>query len=62
MRALNQDGNECSTRSLDTFLKAKRMMGGAESAIYPAAYKFFEKKRVFEGKKKSAARLKVEEE
>lgn len=51
-----------STRSLDTFLKAKLMMGGAESAIYPAAYIFFEKKRIFEGKKKLASRLKVEEE
>ncbi len=37
------------------------MMGGAESAAYPAAYAFFEKKRIFEGKKKTAARLKIEE-
>jgi hypothetical protein len=53
-----------STRSLETFLKAKRLkqMGGCSSPIYPAAYKFFEKKRIFEGKKKTASRLKVEEE
>lgn len=48
--------------TLDRFLKAKEIMGGAESAIYPAAYKFFEKKRIFEGKKKTAGRLKVEAE
>jgi hypothetical protein len=39
-------------RALDTrpdtlarFLKAKQMMGGAESAVYPKAYAFFEKKK-----------------
>jgi len=53
---------EGSTRSLDTFLKTKRMkqMGGCSSPIYAAAYVFFEKQRIFEGKKKTAARLKVE--
>lgn len=51
-----------STHVLDTFLKAKMIMGGAESAIYPGAYRFFEKKRVFEGKAKSVARKKTEEE
>ncbi len=49
-------------KTLDTFLKAKKMMGGAESPIYPAAYIFFEKKRIWEGKKKTAGRLKVEAE
>ena len=47
---------------LDTFMKAKKIMGGAESAIYPGAYRFFEKKRIFEGKPKSVARKKTEEE
>ncbi|CZR67780.1 uncharacterized protein PAC_17679 [Phialocephala subalpina] len=63
VRVLNDMGGECSGRSLDTFLKPKKIktMGGAESPVYPAAYKFFEKKRVFEGKKKNVARLKVEE-
>jgi hypothetical protein len=28
------------------------MMGGAESAVYPKAYAFFEKKRIFEGRRK----------
>lgn len=39
-----------------------KMMGGAESAAYPAAYMFFERKRIWEGKKKTAGRLKVESE
>ncbi|PMD54012.1 uncharacterized protein K444DRAFT_133700 [Hyaloscypha bicolor E] len=54
-------------RALDTrpdmlarFLKAKQMMGGAESSVYPKAYAFFEKKRIFEGKKKTPGREKVE--
>jgi hypothetical protein len=56
-------------RAMDTrpdmlarFLKAKQMMGGAESAVYPKAYAFFEKKRIFEGKKKTPGREKVEAE
>ncbi|KAF8850198.1 hypothetical protein BDZ45DRAFT_679947 [Acephala macrosclerotiorum] len=63
VRAMNDMGGECSGRSLDTFLRTKKFkaMGGAESPVYPVAYKFFEKKRVFEGKKKNATRLKVEE-
>ncbi|KAH7317841.1 hypothetical protein BKA65DRAFT_515287 [Rhexocercosporidium sp. MPI-PUGE-AT-0058] len=52
----------CTSKTLDTFLAAKKMMGGAESPVYPAAYIFFEKKRVWEGKKKTAGRLKVEED
>jgi hypothetical protein len=47
---------------LARFLKAKLMMGGAESSVYPKAYAFFEKKRIFEGKKKTPGRLKVEAE
>jgi hypothetical protein len=48
--------------TLNRFLKANQMMGGAESAVYPKAYAFFEKKRIFEGKKKTPGRLKVEAE
>ncbi len=47
---------------LARFLKAKLMMGGAESSVYPKAYAFFEKKRIYEGKKKTPGRLKVEAE
>lgn len=52
----------CSGKALDTFLKAKKMMGGAESPVYPEAYKFFERKRIWEGKAKTQGRLKVEAE
>ncbi|KAH9206379.1 hypothetical protein DL95DRAFT_396987 [Leptodontidium sp. 2 PMI_412] len=52
----------CSPKTLDTFLAAKKMMGGAESPVYPAAYIFFEKKRIWEGRKKTAGRLKVEKD
>ncbi|PVH77762.1 hypothetical protein DL98DRAFT_517222 [Cadophora sp. DSE1049] len=52
----------CTPKTLDTFLGAKKMMGGAESPVYPAAYIFFEKKRIWEGRKKTAGRLKVEQE
>lgn len=51
-----------STSMLDTFMKAKKLMGGAESEVYVEAYKFFERKRIWEGKKKTAGRLKVEDE
>jgi hypothetical protein len=37
-------------------------MGGAENGTYYKAYVFFEKKRIFEGGSKSAARRKIEEE
>jgi len=50
------------TRVLSKFLAATKIMGGAESSVYPAAYAFFEKKRIFEGKGKTAARKKCEDE
>jgi hypothetical protein len=60
--AFLRDIGGVSAGSLATFLKASKMMGGAESPVYPAAYAFFEKKRIWEGKKKTAGRLKVESE
>jgi len=60
--AFLKDIGGVSAGSLATFLKANKIMGGAESPVYPAAYAFFEKKRVWEGKKKTAGRLKVESE
>jgi hypothetical protein len=60
--AFLRDIGGVSAGSLATFLKANKIMGGAESPVYPAAYAFFEKKRVWEGKKKTAGRLKVESE
>jgi hypothetical protein len=60
--AFVRDIGGVSAGNLATFLKANKMMGGAESPVYPAAYAFFEKKRIWEGKKKTAGRLKVESE
>ena len=51
-----------NTASLSRFMKAKKIMGGAESPIYPGAYEFFEKKRVWQGAKKTKGREKVETE
>jgi hypothetical protein len=51
-----------SAGSLKTFMAAKKLMGGAENPIYPCAYEFFEKKRIWEGGKKTSGRKKVEEE
>jgi hypothetical protein len=60
--AFLRDIGGVSAGSLATFLKANKIMGGAESPVYPATYAFFEKKRIWEGKKKTAGRLKVESE
>jgi hypothetical protein len=51
-----------STKSYGSFMKKSGHMGGAENHTYYGAYVFFEKKRVFEGAKKSAARVKMEQE
>jgi hypothetical protein len=51
-----------STRSYGTFMKKSGHMGGAENHTYYEAYVFFEKKRIFEGAKKTAARVKLEQE
>jgi hypothetical protein len=51
-----------STRSHGAFMKKSGHMGGAENHTYYAAYVFFEKKRIWEGGKKSPARLKIEQE
>lgn len=51
-----------STSSYQNFMKKSGHMGGAENHTYYGAYVFFEKKRIFEGAKKTAARLKMEQE
>jgi hypothetical protein len=51
-----------SARSYQNFMKKSGHMGGAENHTYYGAYVFFEKKRVWEGGKKSAARVKMEQE
>jgi hypothetical protein len=51
-----------STKSYGAFMKKSGHMGGAENHTYYGAYVFFEKKRIFEGAKKTAARVKMESE
>jgi hypothetical protein len=51
-----------STKSYGAFMKKSGHMGGAENHTFYGAYVFFEKRRVFEGAKKTAARLKMESE
>lgn len=51
-----------STSSYGAFMKKSGHMGGAENHTFYGAYVFFEKKRLFEGGKKTAARVKMESE
>lgn len=51
-----------STKSLDLFLSKRKIMAGAESPIYVPAYKFFERKRIHEGKPKNKTRQEIENE
>ena len=49
-----------NSNSYRRFMKTKGVMGGAENGTFYGAYCFFEKKRLFEGGKKTAARLSCE--
>ncbi|KAI0079572.1 hypothetical protein K474DRAFT_1658920 [Panus rudis PR-1116 ss-1] len=60
-RWLNDIGG-ISTSSYYYFMRCHGAVGGAGSAIYYAAYVYFEKRRIFEGKRKSERRLRVERE
>ena len=44
------------------FAKFSLALGGASNQVYPKAYRWLDKLRIFEGKKKSAKRLKNERE
>ncbi|KAI9734077.1 MAG: hypothetical protein M1818_007015 [Claussenomyces sp. TS43310] len=59
---LCKDMGGISPSSLNTFLNKKGTMSGGTSNVYPAAYAFFEKKRIFEGAKKSKTREEFESE
>lgn len=48
--------------SFQRFMKSTSAMGGGENGVYSGAYVFFEKKRIWEGKEKTEARKKYEEE
>ncbi|KZV92461.1 hypothetical protein EXIGLDRAFT_647264 [Exidia glandulosa HHB12029] len=51
-----------NSNSFGRFMKATGPMGGAENGTYEAAYKYFEKVRIMEGKKKTPKRLEAETE
>ncbi|KAI0095085.1 hypothetical protein BDY19DRAFT_988855 [Irpex rosettiformis] len=58
---LREIGN-INNNSYQRFMKASGPTGGAENGTYYAAYVYFEKKRIFEGKKKTAKRIRMENE
>ncbi|KAM5538158.1 hypothetical protein V8D89_008045 [Ganoderma adspersum] len=51
-----------NNNSYQRFMKATGPTGGAGNGTYYAAYVYFEKRRIAEGKKKSAKRIRAEEE
>ena len=55
------DGRKLSSAQLQAFQRKKGPMEGNSSGVFYAAYVFFEKLRIKEGKKKSKARLEMEE-
>ncbi|KAI0651736.1 hypothetical protein C8Q79DRAFT_1004999 [Trametes meyenii] len=57
---LKEIGN-INNNSYQRFMKATGATGGASNGTYYAAYVYFEKVRIAEGKKKSAKRLRNEE-
>ncbi|KAH9835676.1 uncharacterized protein C8Q71DRAFT_90747 [Rhodofomes roseus] len=51
-----------NNNSYNRFMKQSGPTGGAENGTYYAAYVYFEKVRISEGKKKSAKRIRTEQE
>ncbi|KAI0048341.1 hypothetical protein FA95DRAFT_1490931, partial [Auriscalpium vulgare] len=51
-----------NSNSYGRFSEEKGPHGGASNGMYEAAYIYFEKRRIFEGKKKSAKRQRNEGE
>ncbi|KAI8995517.1 hypothetical protein BD414DRAFT_479763 [Trametes punicea] len=58
---LREIGN-INNNSYQRFMKASGPHGGASNGTYYAAYVYFEKVRIFEKKKKSAKRIRMEQE
>ncbi|EJD33813.1 hypothetical protein AURDEDRAFT_76675, partial [Auricularia subglabra TFB-10046 SS5] len=58
---LKEIGN-INSNSYQRFMKATGPMGGAENGFFSAAYRYFEKVRIMEGKKKTAKRIRDEAE
>ncbi|KAI0639284.1 hypothetical protein C8Q77DRAFT_1152272 [Trametes polyzona] len=57
-----RDIGNINNNSYQRFMKASGPTGGAENGTYYAAYVYFEKRRIAEGKKKSPKRLRIEAE
>ncbi|MCJ1438420.1 hypothetical protein MMC27_007808 [Xylographa pallens] len=55
------DGRKLSSAQLQAFQRKKGPVEGNSSGVFYAAYVFFEKLRIKQGKKKSKARLEMEE-
>ncbi|KAH9898539.1 hypothetical protein C8Q73DRAFT_405995 [Cubamyces lactineus] len=72
IRALQKDPNfkehwlqeigNINNNSYQRFMKATGPDGGASNGTYYAAYVYFEKVRIFEGKKKTAKRIRSEQQ
>jgi hypothetical protein len=60
LAALDPSGAPVNGNSLGTFLRIKGATAGAGSKMFPLAYAFFEKRRIAEGRPKSAKRLRAE--
>ncbi|KAJ3001894.1 hypothetical protein NUW54_g6151 [Trametes sanguinea] len=57
-----RDIGNINNNSYQRFMKAMGFSGGAENGTYYAAYVYFEKVRIFEGKKKTPKRIRNEEQ
>ncbi|OBZ79413.1 hypothetical protein A0H81_00656 [Grifola frondosa] len=57
-----KDIGNVNSNSYNRFMKATGPTGGASNGVYYAAYVYFEKVRIAEGKKKTAKRLRNEDE
>ncbi|KAG9002342.1 hypothetical protein FRB90_011404 [Tulasnella sp. 427] len=55
-----RDIGNINSNSYSRFMSAKGPTGGAENGTYYAAYVYFEKVRIFEGKKKTPTRIAAE--
>ncbi|TFK57314.1 hypothetical protein OE88DRAFT_119252 [Heliocybe sulcata] len=57
-----RDIGNVNSNSYGRFMKATGPSGGAENGTYVCAYKYFEKVRILEGKKKTPKRIRAEQE
>ena len=62
IESTNNNGGGPSANSLDTFLKKKGTMGGADSECYYWGNMLLEKLRIYNGQKKSKSSIEAEEE